>query len=58
MVSPNTDRPVPQNAKFTEQSENQNFENQNLGDSPDEILHRFTLKNVMRLAIGHLSINT
>ena len=33
-------------------------ENQNLGDSADEILHRLKLKNLNRLAIGHLNINS
>ena len=33
-------------------------ENQNLGDSADEILRHLKLKNLNRLAIGHLNINS
>ena len=42
-------------SKFTikEQSENQN-----LGDSADEILRHLKLKSVNRLVIGHLNINS
>ena len=32
--------------------------NQNLGESPDEILLHLKLKTMIRLAIGHLSINS
>ena len=52
-VSPtDTDTSVSQNSQFKEQSENQN-----LGDSADEILHHLKLKNVNRLVIGHPNIN-
>ena len=31
---------------------------QNSGEGPDEVLHHFKIKNVNRLATGHLSINS
>ena len=53
-VSPNdADTSVSQNSQFKEQ-----FENQNLGDSADEILLHLKLKTVNRLVNGHLSINS
>ena len=53
-VSPNdADTSVSQNLQFKEQSENRN-----LDDSPDEILHLLKLKNMNRLAIGHLNFNS
>ena len=53
-VSPNdTDTSVSQNSQFKEQ-----FESRNLGDSPNEILHHLKFKNVNRLVIGHLNINS
>ena len=53
-VSPNdTDTSVSQNSQFKEQSESRN-----LGDSPNEILHHLKFKNVNRLVIGHLNINS
>ena len=39
--------------EFKEQSENQN-----LSDSPDKILRHLKLKNMNRLAIDHLNINS
>ena len=51
-TSPNdADASVSQNLLFKEQSEIQNS-----GDSPDEILHHLKLKNVNRVAVGHLNI--
>ena len=47
------DTSVSENSQFKEQSENQS-----LGDSADEILRHLKLKNVIRLVIGHLSINS
>ena len=44
---------IPQNSQFKEQSENQN-----LGDGADETLHHLKLKNMNRLVIGHLNINS
>ena len=53
-ISPNgADTSVSQNLQFKKQSENRN-----LDDSPDEILHLLKLKNMNRLAIGHLNFNS
>ena len=53
-VSPNeTDTSDSQNSRFKEQSESHY-----LGDSPDEILRHLNLKNINRLVIGHLNINS
>ena len=53
VYSNDADTSVSQNLQFKEQ-----YKSLNLGDCSDKILHHLKLKNLNRLAVGHLNINS